>query len=210
MEEIKKDLVIEDVQTSKLNVFLKVLFIFIAILGIVLISLNFIPVKLEVNLPLDKVQSVAFYQDGGVSTHIYKDTNSEKFNTSINKLKNTLRTDNLAYALFTGNLFKKETIEYNYKSSALSNIAMQANGEKKYVCLNFSEDMQIMLNGKEYTSSDLSNASKKYNKILIEINNEENLTKSKIYYINSNGSTSFTVTILSSGEETNEYIATFF
>ena len=209
MEEIK-ELIIEEVPTNKSNIFLKIMFILIAVVGIMLICLNFIPVKLDVNLPLDKVQSIAFYQDGGVSTHIYKDSNSDNFNTAINKLKNTLRTDNLAYALFTGKLFANESIEYKYQSSALSNIAMQASGERKYVCLSFSEDHQIMLNGKEYTSNELSSASKKYNKILIEINNEENLTSSTLYYINSNQSTSFRVTIQTSGEEMNEYISNFF
>ena len=209
MEEISKDLIIEEIPNKK-NLLLKIIFIFIAVLGIALICLNFIPVKLDVSLPLNNVQSVAFYQNGGVSTQIWSDSDSEKFNTAINKIKNTLRTDNLAFALFGGKFWAKEEMHYNYQGGALSNIAMQASGETKYICLNFSQEQKIMLNGEEYTSNSLSSATKKYTKILIEINNAENLTKSKIYYITSSGSSSFYKTLLTSGEELNEYISTFF
>ncbi len=209
MEEINKDLIIEEVPSKK-NLLLKIMFIVIAVVGIALICLNFIPVKLAVNFNFDKVQSVSFYQNGGVSTQIWKDSNTEKYNQAVNKIKNTLRTDNLAYALFSGKLFAKDEIVYDYEPSILSNIAMNTNESVKYACLSFSEEQHIMLNGEEYNSNDLSSASKKYVKILIEINNNESLTSSKIYFINSNQASSFHIITQTSGSELFEYIKTFF
>lgn len=209
MEQISNELLINELPRKK-NIGLKILFIILALMGVMLICLNFIPVNLKLDIYQNEVQSVAFYQDGGVSSQIWKSSNSEKFNEIMKKLNTTLRNDNLAYALFSGKINAKETISYSYRGNALSNIAMQSNKSTKYICLNFNEEKHILVNGKQYTSNELSSTSKKFVKALIEIKNNKTLTETTIYYINTNGHTSFRTTLYTSGSELFEYINNFF
>ena len=86
MEEIKKELLLNDKKPSK-HIILKVLIIAVAILGLSLISLTFIPVKYSVDLHINNVSKITLYQSGNASSVIYKDVNNNDFNKILNTYK---------------------------------------------------------------------------------------------------------------------------
>ena len=118
--------------------------------------------------------------------------------------------DKFANAFFTGKLNNQEQISYNYQSNVISNVAKSSSSESRYILFTYSAEQQIVLNGKDYTSSELNSASKLYTQVLVEINNASNLTQSTIYYINSSGNSSFRVTFYSTGEKLYNLIEEFF
>ncbi len=209
MEEIKSELLLNNKKPSK-NIIAKILIILIAIIGLSLIILSFIPVKYNVNLHLDNATRITLYQSGKASSDIYKTEKEEDFNNIIKTFNNTFSKDIFANAFFTGKLNNKENIEYNYQYNAISNIAQKSNSESKYILFSYSQEQQIVLNGKDYTSSELNSASKMFNQVLVEINDASTLTKSTIYYLNSSGNTNFRVTFYSTGEKLSNLIDEYF
>ena len=209
MEEIKSELLLNNKKTSK-NIIAKILIILVAIIGLSLIILSFIPVKYNVNLHLDNATRITLYQSGKASSDIYKTEKEEDFNNIIKTFNNTFSKDIFANAFFTGKLNNKENIEYNYQYNAISNIAQKSNSESKYILFSYSQEQQIVLNGKDYTSSELNSASKMFNQVLVEINDASTLTKSTIYYLNSSGNTNFRVTFYSTGEKLSNLIDEYF
>ena len=209
MEEIKKELLLNDKKPSK-HIILKVLIIAVAILGLSLISLTFIPVKYSVDLHINNVSKITLYQSGNASSVIYKDVNNNDFNKILNTYKSSFSVDKVANAFFSGKLNNSEKIAYNYQSNAIKNIAEKSTENTKYILLQYDEEQQIMLNGKEYTTSELNSASKMYTKVLIEINNASSLTQSTIYYITASNSTSFRVTFNTTGEKLYNLIDNYF
>ena len=209
MEEINSELLLNNKKTSK-NIIAKILIILVAIIGLSLIILSFIPVKYNVNLHLDNATRITLYQSGKASSDIYKTEKEEDFNNIIKTFNNTFSKDIFANAFFTGKLNNKENIEYNYQYNAISNIAQKSNSESKYILFSYSQEQQIVLNGKDYTSSELNSASKMFNQVLVEINDASTLTKSTIYYLNSSGNTNFRVTFYSTGEKLSNLIDEYF
>ena len=209
MEEIKKELLLNDKKPSK-HIILKVLIIAVAILGLSLISLTFIPVKYSVDLHTNSVSKITLYQSGNASSVIYKDFNNDDFNKILNTFKSSFSVDKFANVFFAGKLDNKEKIAYDYQSNAITNIAKLSKENTKYILLQYDDEQQIMLNGKEYTTSELNSASKTYTKVLIEINNASTLTQSTIYYINASDNTSFRVTFNTTGEKLYNLIDNYF
>ena len=208
MEEIKQELMLK--KKFSVRTLLKVLIIVVAVLGLSLVSLIFIPVKYSVNLHLNEATKITMYQNGNASSVIYKSDKAEEFKKIVNTFNSTYSVDKVANALFTGKIDNKEKIEYNYQSSVESNVAKSSSSESKYIMFSYDTEQQIILNGKEYTTSELNSASEMYRKVLVEINNSSTLTKSTIYYINESGNSSFRVTFYSTGNKLYELINTYF
>ena len=208
MQEINQNLLIDKKQNKKIGA--KILLIALAVIGVMFIVINFVPVKYTLDVNQDNIQSITVYQNGAASSQLWSDTDETRFNKLVNKFNSTFSKDNLAYALFSGKLFEKEEITYEYTSSVVSKYATKTNSESKYILFSYAEDQQIMLNGKEYTSKELNSASKKYTKVLIEVQNTNTLTRTTLYYINASGNSYYQVTVNSTGAEMYDYISTLF
>ena len=189
MEEIKSELKLKHKFSFK-RILLKIFIILVALVGLSLISLTFIPVKYNVD--------------------IHKTEKEEDFNKIINTFNNTFSVDKLANVFFTGKLNNKEEISYNYQYNVEQNIAKKNKEQTKYILFNYDIEQQIMLNGKEYTTSELNSASKMYKQVLVEINNSSSISDCTIYYINESGNSYFRVNFKSSGKKLYELINTYF
>ena len=209
MEEINSKLLLNEKKFTN-HIFAKILIIVIAVIGLSLITLTFIPVKYNINIHLDNATKITLYQSGNASSEIYKDVKEEEFKKITKLFNSSFSVDKFANAFFTGKLNNQEQISYNYQSNVISNVAKSSSSESKYILFTYSAEQQIVLNGKDYTSSELNSASKLYTQVLVEINNASNLTQSTIYYINSSGNSSFRVTFYSTGEKLYNLIEEFF
>ena len=210
MEEIKSELLLSEKQRKNKKIGAKILLISLALIGLSLFVINFIHVTHKVDVNQNNIQSITLYQNGATSTELWKDTDETLFNKTISKFNSSYSKENLAFALFSGKLFHKEEIDYEFNTNVISNIAKKTNTESKYILFSYATEQQIMLNGEAYTSNDKSSISKKYMKVLIEVQNTQNLSEAKIYYINSSGNSNFYVTVNSTGEELYKFISNVF
>ena len=205
MEEINKELLIKKPK----KILAKILIIFLAVIGLSLISLNYININLTRDFNKTEIDSIIMYRNGKSSSEFWNDIQKTTFDEILNKVSDSLQVDTLAHSFFSGKLFSSEKISSYNQSNAISGIAKKSS-ESKYIQFNYSSEQNIKVNNQVYTSDELSKSSKTYNKLLIEINNSSTPKESKIYFINSNGYSYYYITLSTTGNQLNDYIENYF
>ena len=65
----------------------------LAVVGLSLFVINFIPVTHKVDVNQNNIQSITLYQNSASSTELWKDTDEELFNKTIHKVKKEDKTE---------------------------------------------------------------------------------------------------------------------